>query len=110
MSPQDIVDDVVRAEADGFGSAWSVHFSRGVDALNILAVAGGRRTAPCSPSGSPAGPPWPTTPPWAWGPSWPALGSTVTAADVAAHARNAREQHLAGLLETADGNGTVRAG
>jgi hypothetical protein len=27
---QDIVDDVVRAEADGFGSAWSVHFSRGV--------------------------------------------------------------------------------
>lgn len=42
MSPQDIVDDVVRAEADGFGSAWSVHFSRGVDALDILAVAGVR--------------------------------------------------------------------
>lgn len=41
-SPQDIVDDVVRAEADGFGSAWSVHFSRGVDALDILAVAGAR--------------------------------------------------------------------
>jgi toluene monooxygenase system protein E len=39
-----------------------------------------------------------------------APGSTVTAADVAAHARNAREQHLAGLLETASGNGTVRAG
>jgi hypothetical protein len=32
-SPQDIADDVVRAEADGFGAAWSVHFSRGVDAL-----------------------------------------------------------------------------
>jgi toluene monooxygenase system protein E len=38
-----------------------------------------------------------------------APGSTVTAADVAAHARNAREQHLAGLLETVGGNGTVRA-
>src|SRR2546429_9345260 len=49
MSPQDIVDDVVRAEADGFGSAWSVHFSRGVDALDVLAVAGGRarRSHPC---------------------------------------------------------------
>jgi 5,10-methylenetetrahydromethanopterin reductase len=42
MSPQDIVNDVVRAEADGFGSAWSAHFSRGVDALDILAVAGVR--------------------------------------------------------------------
>ena len=42
MRPQDIVDDVVRAEADGFGSAWSVHFSRGVDALDVLAVAGAR--------------------------------------------------------------------
>ena len=42
MSPQDIVDDVARAEADGFGSAWSAHFSRGVDALDILAVAGAR--------------------------------------------------------------------
>ena len=42
MSPQDIVDDVVRAEADGFGSAWSVHFSRGVDALDILAVQASR--------------------------------------------------------------------
>jgi toluene monooxygenase system protein E len=39
-----------------------------------------------------------------------APGSTVTAADVAAHARNAREQHLAGLLEAAGGNGTARAG
>jgi 5,10-methylenetetrahydromethanopterin reductase len=42
MRPQDIADDVVRAEADGFGSAWSVHFSRGVDALDVLAVAGAR--------------------------------------------------------------------
>jgi F420-dependent oxidoreductase-like protein len=42
MSPPDIVDEVVRAEADGFGAAWSVHFSRGVDALDILAVAGTR--------------------------------------------------------------------
>jgi 5,10-methylenetetrahydromethanopterin reductase len=42
MSPQDIVEDVVRAEADGFGSAWSAHFSRGVDALDVLAVAGAR--------------------------------------------------------------------
>ena len=42
MPPQDIVDDVVRAEADGFGSAWSPHFSRGVDALDVLAVAGAR--------------------------------------------------------------------
>jgi len=42
MAPQDVVEDVVRAEADGFGSAWSVHFSRGVDALDVLAVAGTR--------------------------------------------------------------------
>jgi len=42
MSPPDIVDEAVRAEADGFGAAWSVHFSRGVDALDILAVAGTR--------------------------------------------------------------------
>ena len=42
MSPQDIVADAGRAEVDGFGSAWSVHFSRGVDALDVLAVAGAR--------------------------------------------------------------------
>jgi 5,10-methylenetetrahydromethanopterin reductase len=42
MTPQDIVDEIVRAEADGFGAAWSVHFSRGVDALDVLAVAGAR--------------------------------------------------------------------
>ena len=40
VRPQDIVDDVVAAEAEGFGSAWTVHFSRGVDALSVLAVAG----------------------------------------------------------------------
>lgn len=42
MTPQDIADDVVRAEADGFGAAWCVHFSRGVDALDVLAVSGAR--------------------------------------------------------------------
>jgi len=42
VRPQDIVDEVVRAEADGFGSAWGVHFSRSVDALDVLAVAGAR--------------------------------------------------------------------
>jgi 5,10-methylenetetrahydromethanopterin reductase len=42
MPPHDIVDDVVRAEADGFDSAWCVHFSRGVDALSVLAVSGAR--------------------------------------------------------------------
>jgi 5,10-methylenetetrahydromethanopterin reductase len=42
VSPQAIVDEVMRAEADGFGSAWSVHFSRSVDALDVLAVAGAR--------------------------------------------------------------------
>ena len=40
VRPQDIVADVVAAEADGFGSAWTVHFSRGVHALTVLAVAG----------------------------------------------------------------------
>ncbi len=40
MRPQDIVGDVVAAETEGFGSAWTVHFSRGVDALGVLAVAG----------------------------------------------------------------------
>ena len=40
VRPQDIVGDVVAAEADGFRSAWTVHFSRGVDALGVLAVAG----------------------------------------------------------------------
>ncbi len=42
MRPQDIVGDVVAAEAEGFGAAWTVHFSRGVDALGVLAVTGTR--------------------------------------------------------------------
>jgi F420-dependent oxidoreductase-like protein len=42
MRPQDIVGEVMAAEAEGFGSAWTVHFSRGVDALGVLAVAGTR--------------------------------------------------------------------
>jgi 5,10-methylenetetrahydromethanopterin reductase len=42
MAPHDIVDDAVAAETDGFRSAWCVHFSRGVDALDVLAVAGAR--------------------------------------------------------------------
>jgi hypothetical protein len=36
MTPPEIVEDARRAEADGFPSAWCVHFSRGVDALNVL--------------------------------------------------------------------------
>ncbi len=39
-----------------------------------------------------------------------AQGSGVLAADVADHARTAREDFLAGLLDTASGNGRVRAG
>jgi 5,10-methylenetetrahydromethanopterin reductase len=39
-SPRDIVEQARRAEEEGFPSAWSVHFTRGVDALNVLAVAG----------------------------------------------------------------------
>jgi 5,10-methylenetetrahydromethanopterin reductase len=42
VPPMDLVDQVVGAEADGFASAWTVHFSRGVDALGVLAVAGSR--------------------------------------------------------------------
>jgi 5,10-methylenetetrahydromethanopterin reductase len=45
VTPQGIVDDVVRAEADGFSAAWCVHFSRGVDALDVLAVSGTRTSA-----------------------------------------------------------------
>ncbi len=39
-SPRDVVDDARRAEADGFTSAWSVHFSRAYDALTAVAGAG----------------------------------------------------------------------
>lgn len=38
--PSEIVDDARRAEAEGFSSAWSVHFSRAYDALTTIAVAG----------------------------------------------------------------------
>lgn len=41
-SPLDVAAEAVQAEADGFPAAWSVHFSRGYDALNTLAVAGAR--------------------------------------------------------------------
>lgn len=37
-----MVAQACRAEADGFPAVWSVHFSRGVDALSTLAVAGSR--------------------------------------------------------------------
>lgn len=40
MSPGEIVEQARRAEADGFPAAWTTHFSRGVDALSVLAVAG----------------------------------------------------------------------
>lgn len=39
-SPPEVVDDARRAEAEGFVSVWSVHFSRGYDALTTLALAG----------------------------------------------------------------------
>ncbi len=39
-SPPEVVDDARRAEAEGFATAWSVHFSRAYDALTTLAVAG----------------------------------------------------------------------
>ena len=39
-----------------------------------------------------------------------AQGSGVLAADVADHARTAREDFLAGLLDTASGNGRLRVG
>lgn len=38
--PAELVEQVFKAEADGFASAWTVHFSRGVDALSVLATAG----------------------------------------------------------------------
>ncbi|MGH9281333.1 MAG: TIGR03564 family F420-dependent LLM class oxidoreductase [Acidimicrobiales bacterium] len=42
VAPQAVVDQARAAEADGFASAWCVHFSRGLDALSVLAVAGTR--------------------------------------------------------------------
>lgn len=41
-TPAELVEQARAAEADGFPAAWSVHFSRGVDALTVLAVAGSR--------------------------------------------------------------------
>ncbi len=40
ISPREIVEQARRAEADGFPAVWTMHFSRGVDALSVLAVAG----------------------------------------------------------------------
>ncbi len=40
ISPLDIVEEAARAEAEGFPAAWSVHFTRGVDALSVMSVAG----------------------------------------------------------------------
>jgi 5,10-methylenetetrahydromethanopterin reductase len=40
LSPPDLVAEFRRSEMDGFAAAWSVHFSRGVDALSVLSVAG----------------------------------------------------------------------
>ena len=41
-TPAELVEQACAAEAEGFPAAWSVHFSRGVDALSVLAVAGTR--------------------------------------------------------------------
>lgn len=40
IPPLEIVKQARRVEADGFPAAWTTHFSRGVDALSVLAVAG----------------------------------------------------------------------
>lgn len=40
MSPSEMVEEAKIAEAEGFPAAWTVHFTRGVDALNVLAVVG----------------------------------------------------------------------
>jgi len=40
MPPAEIVEQARQAENEGFPAAWTVHFTRGVDALNVLAVAG----------------------------------------------------------------------
>ncbi|MGD9525215.1 TIGR03564 family F420-dependent LLM class oxidoreductase [Pseudonocardia sp.] len=42
VPPAEAVEEACRAEAEGFASAWSVHFSRGTDALSVLAAAGVR--------------------------------------------------------------------
>ena len=45
VSPAEIVEQAKAAEADGFPSAWTVHFTRGNDALTTLAVAGTQTSA-----------------------------------------------------------------
>lgn len=42
ISAPEMVDAVETAESDGFRSVWSVHFSRGYDAITVLAAAGAR--------------------------------------------------------------------
>ena len=59
--PGATVEQVRRAEADGFPSAWAVHFSRCGDALTALAVAGTSDQAP-STSGSASCPTYPRHP------------------------------------------------
>lgn len=45
IPPAEIVAQIERAEADGFGSVWTVHLSRGYDALTVLAAAGPRTSS-----------------------------------------------------------------
>lgn len=40
MAPAAVVEQVAEAEAAGVPSAWTVHFSRGLDALSVLCAAG----------------------------------------------------------------------
>ncbi len=42
MTPRQVVQQTCDAESAGFASAWTVHFSRGLDALSLLAAAAGR--------------------------------------------------------------------
>jgi F420-dependent oxidoreductase-like protein len=44
LSPQTLVEEARAAEEEGFPSARSVHFSRGVDSLSVMAVAGTQTT------------------------------------------------------------------
>jgi len=41
-APEDVVGEAVAAEEDGFSSAWCIHFSRGIDAMTMLAAAAQR--------------------------------------------------------------------
>lgn len=42
IPPGDVVEQITQAEDDGFGAAWTIHTSRGIDALSVLSVAGSR--------------------------------------------------------------------